>query len=153
MTQTITFTVMGEPFGKQRPRFMRNGHAYTPAETREHEELIRAAYIAYCGRCGIDINAPFFGANIPVYVAITAYFKIPKTATKAKRRMCASGEIKPTVKPDWDNIGKLVTDALNGLAYADDKQVCYAAVSKLYATDDIPRVEIEIQGEYIGVTP
>ena len=29
-------------------------------------------------------------------------------------------EISPTKKPDWDNIGKIVSDALNKFAYKDD---------------------------------
>lgn len=51
--------------------------------------------------------------------------------------------IRPTKKPDWDNIGKIVTDALNGVAYHDDAQIVDAQVRKFYSKD--PRVEIIIQ--------
>ena len=43
-------------------------------------------------------------------------------------------EIRPTVKPDWDNIGKLISDALNGVAYADDKDIVFGAVQKAYSS-------------------
>jgi Holliday junction resolvase RusA-like endonuclease len=51
-------------------------------------------------------------------------------------------EIRPTKKPDADNILKAVLDALNGLAYNDDSQIVSARIEKLYS--DNPRVEIVI---------
>ena len=33
-------------------------------------------------------------------------------------------------KPDWDNIGKLICDALNGVAYTDDAHVVMGGVQK-----------------------
>lgn len=32
-------------------------------------------------------------------------------------------------KPDWDNLGKLACDALNGIAFKDDSQVDMGAVT------------------------
>ena len=37
-------------------------------------------------------------------------------------------------KPDWDNIGKAVCDALNGVAYKDDSQASIGSVEKLPRT-------------------
>jgi Holliday junction resolvase RusA-like endonuclease len=48
----------------------------------------------------------------------------------------------PTKKPDADNILKLVADALNGLAYVDDKNIVTAHAHKVYS--DRPRLEINI---------
>jgi Holliday junction resolvase RusA-like endonuclease len=39
----------------------------------------------------------------------------------------------PEPKPDFDNIAKLVSDALNGIAYKDDSQICYGVVQKRWA--------------------
>ena len=50
--------------------------------------------------------------------------------------------IRPTRKPDFDNIGKVICDALNGIAYRDDAQIVDALVRKFYS--DIPRVIVEI---------
>nr|DAG40359.1 MAG TPA: Endodeoxyribonuclease RusA [Caudoviricetes sp.] len=68
--------------------------------------------------------------------------RIPKSATKAKRELMLTGKIRPTVKPDWDNLGKLVSDALNGIAYDDDKSVVDASVRKYYS--DRPRTQITV---------
>lgn len=125
------FTVPGEPFGKQRPKFGR-GRTYTPSETKAHEDHIRWLYRAAHG--------PFFQRP---EIHITACFAPPKTATKKAREAMLAGEIRPAVKPDWDNIGKLICDALNGFAYQDDKNVVKATVVKVYA--ERPRVEVRIR--------
>ena len=55
-----------------------------------------------------------------------------------------AGEIRPIKRPDWDNIGKLITDALiNNLAYHDDSQIVSCTVEKYYSEQ--PRVEVEIE--------
>jgi Holliday junction resolvase RusA-like endonuclease len=51
--------------------------------------------------------------------------------------------IRPTKKPDADNIAKIVCDALNGIAFLDDKQIVDARITKWYS--DTPRIEIIIQ--------
>ena len=51
-------------------------------------------------------------------------------------------EIRPTKKPDCDNIAKICLDALNGLAYVDDSQVVCLSVSKMYAKE--PKVVISL---------
>ena len=52
------------------------------------------------------------------------------------------GKERPTRKPDFDNIGKIICDALNGIAYRDDAQIVDALVRKFYS--DTPRVIVEI---------
>lgn len=123
----VTFTVPGPPRGKARPRVVRgrNGgiHAYTPEGTAAQERRVRAAYTAAGG--GLHGGAY-------IRLEIMAGFPVPESAPKAKRAAMLAGEIRPAKKPDWDNIGKLVADALNGLAYRDDAQVVEAYVAKRY---------------------
>ena len=68
---------------------------------------------------------------------------IPKSTPKCRRSAMLSGAIRPTKKPDWDNIGKLVCDALNGVAYDDDKCVCEAVVRKFYGCE--PRILVRLE--------
>ena len=106
----IDFSV---PFcaGKARPRFVR-GHAYKDARETMREEAIALAFGEAGGQC-----AP---KGMPVIVCITAQMA----------RKGHGGE--PfTVKPDADNIAKLVLDALNGKAWHDDSQVTAITVNKL----------------------
>lgn len=127
------FVVYGEPQGKARPRFTRGGRTYTPKKTVEYENSIRRAFQAAGGK----------HTEHPVSVAIVAEYKIPKAASKAKRGRMLSGEILPTKKPDTDNIAKAVCDALNGVAYEDDVQVCWLKVSKRYSDD--PKIEVTVR--------
>ena len=52
-------------------------------------------------------------------------------------------KIRPTKKPDWDNVGKVICDSLNGIAYRDDAQVVDSMVRKFYSED--PKVVVTIE--------
>ena len=107
--------------GKQRPRVLRSGHSYTPANTREAERMIAEAYrAASVAAYGEVVMA---AAHDPVALEVTTERPLPESRP---RRVESEPD---TYKPDWDNIGKL-TDALNGVAWADDAQVTAARVEK-----------------------
>lgn len=122
---SIKFMVYGKPQGKARPRFTRQVRAYTPKNTVDYEERIKQAYIAAGGTLISDTE--------PISICITACLK------RAKSNKMDS----PTLKPDADNIAKAVCDALNGIAYKDDKQIVSLTVLKVW-TDGIERVEVDI---------
>ena len=119
-----SFTVLGIQ-GKGRPRFASRGGyvtAYTPEKTRAYETTVLSAYKEAGG--GL--------IDGPVAVRLTAWQALPQRATKAQRAAAERGEIYPIRKPDLDNIIKIVLDALNGAAYADDTQVVQIDARKLY---------------------
>lgn len=128
----IRFSVPGEPVGKARPRFTKSGHAYTPAKTRVYESIVK-------GEASIAMRwkKQLTGA---ISLSVRAFFPIPKYFTRSIREKALSGELYHQKKPDWDNVGKIISDALNGVVYADDAIVARAEVVKLYS--DNPRVEI-----------
>lgn len=123
---TIQFEVIGNPFGKQRPRF-RTGckKPFTPSKTEAHENEIVWRYKEKYG-------CTKFPPAAPLGIRIIAYMPIPKSTAKYKLPDMISGKTRPTVTPDWDNIGKLVCDALNKVAYDDDRLICEAQVQKFY---------------------
>lgn len=123
----VSFTVEGKPQGKGRPRFARQGRfvrAYTPKNTASYEELIRWAFRTHQ-------NGFYADKGTEIYIYITAYYNVPKTATRRFKQDILAGA-KPTTKPDADNIAKVVCDALNGLAYYDDNQIVHMEISKEY---------------------
>lgn len=126
----MQFIVEGEAVPKSRPRFA-NGRAYTPKRTKDYEQKVREAY-----------TGDMYPAGIPLKMLITAYFAIPKSATVKASEEMIKGLIRPLKRPDADNIAKAICDALNGVAYADDKQIVRLTVAKYYSI--WPRVEIEI---------
>lgn len=129
----LEFTVKGEPQGKGRPRFTRIGKPYTPENTASYEEKVR---LAYWEQCGMEMAA----AGIPLTLEITAVFGVPERFSKAVRQKMLACEIRPTKRPDADNIAKIVADALNGVAWHDDSQVVSMAVSKVYGENPEVRV-------------
>lgn len=127
------FTIPGKPQGKARPRVRRDGHAYTPTQTAQYEEFVR-----FCWRCAGAVKLD--GA---IRALILARCPVPKRDSKKTQDAKIVGEIPCTIKPDCDNIAKIVLDALNGLAYDDDSQVTELEVHKLYG--DIGDVFVRLE--------
>lgn len=133
----ISFTVYGNPFGWQRAgQNHKTGAVYTQPKTKAWEQTIAYAYKALCG-------PRMFPTKTPLALTVYAYIPIPKSASETLRAQMLSGEVRPTVKPDGDNIAKLVADALNGIAYDDDKCIVDWLSRKFYSDD--PRTEITIE--------
>ncbi|MFY9134876.1 MAG: RusA family crossover junction endodeoxyribonuclease, partial [Bacillota bacterium] len=77
--------IPGKPLGKQRPRVLRTGIAYTPKETVNYETFVKMLYLEqHAGK------KPFTG---PVYLMISAYYQIPKSASKRRREAMARHHI------------------------------------------------------------
>ncbi len=128
----VKLIIPGEPVAKARPRVTRYG-TYTPEKTVNYETLIRELYIVG--------NHPKLEG--PLRMDIVAYFKIPKSASKVKRQGMIDGLIRPTKRPDIDNIYKAFADGLEGVAYDNDSQIVTGMIQKWYAED--PRVEVMIE--------
>lgn len=111
----INIIVPGKPVGKGRPRFNRNGRAYTPKDTHDHEALI-----AWHAKAAMNRRPPLEG---PVEARFR--FVLPD-----RRRR------------DIDNLLKLSLDAMNAIVYADDTQVHRVEATK--EVGDEPRTEITI---------
>jgi len=117
------------PHGKQRPRVVRRKTkkgiipiAITPDQTVSDEHLIR-----------FHVGQAWTGAPLdePLDVVICAYFDRPKSKPKKV--------LYPTGKPDWDNLGKLICDALNELLWRDDSVIVDGAVRKRYCDESHPQ--------------
>lgn len=80
---------------------------------------------------------------LPVRIVITAYFKIPSSASKRDKLAMLEGDRRPTKKPDIDNIVKAALDGLNGKAFTDDAQVVELRAFKFYSPQ--PRVEVMVE--------
>ena len=133
----VAFEVPGEPRGKGRPRFTRDGRPYTDSETRAYEDKI----VAYYRKALKAFRWPDTGF---VAVDVTAVYPIPKGTSKAAVAGMQAGRILPSRKPDIDNVLKVVLDALNGVAYKDDSRVVAVSARKLYGTE--PKLVIEMKG-------
>ena len=112
--------VEGKIIGKQRPRAnFRTGIIYTPSNTKKYERLIKS-----------KVTQKVDGA---IAIDLECHFKMPKWSNKKRKEMVG----KPTLKkPDIDNITKIYLDALNKVAYDDDKQVYQISATKVWDTEE-----------------
>ena len=134
----LKFTIRGEPKGKGRPKFSRQGNivrTYTPDTTANYENYVKMEYWNQCGQ-------RMFAKGVQLDMGLTAYFAIPASTSKKRQQLMRDKVIRPTKKPDMDNIIKIIADALNGIAYYDDSQIVDTAVRKFYS--DEPRVVVKI---------
>lgn len=127
----IWFTVPGEPRGWARAR-TQGARFFTDTKTRSEKQAV-AAWAIEAGARIIDG---------PVDVRLTAYLRIPKSASKKLRAAMLANIQRPTKKPDNDNLAKLALDALNGVCWHDDVQVVDLTVRKFWS--DEPRLVVEI---------
>lgn len=130
----ITFTIPGPAVGKGRPRATRQGRLYTPEKTVRYESLVALA--------AQEAMQDKWPTEYPIRITINIYCDIPQSWSQKKKNAALDGTIRPTGKPDWDNVGKAISDALNGIVYKDDKQIVWALVTKQYAL--APCVEVQV---------
>lgn len=126
--------IPGEPVAKARPRFnTKTGVAYTPKRTRSFETIVRE--VAY--------NKIVDVLTGPVRMEIVFCFPRPKNKIWKTKPMPREWKL---TRPDWDNLGKSVCDALNGIAYIDDSQIVDIRIRKyICAGDEKPHTEIVIE--------
>ena len=74
------------------------------------------------------------------------YFQIPISKPRRWRDQAVAGIVRPTTKPDADNLAKHLTDVMGQVGFwLDDRQVVELVVRKWYGVE--PRWEITLYGE------
>lgn len=121
---SFTATIFVSPVGKGRPRFTKQGRAYTPSKTVAAENAIKMWLV--------QMNPPRLEG--PLALHATFFLKRPKSVPKKR--------LYPNVRPDLDNYLKLILDAANGLLFEDDAQVVSATLLKAYG--DPERIELAL---------
>lgn len=135
----IQLTIPGKPIAKQRAKTVRNKYtgqvmSFTPKETVNYANLIKTIYINKYGQFKLE------GA---IKQTVNAYYPIPKSTSRKKRALMAEGKLRPTKRPDYDNIEKTFSDALESITFDNDNQIVSSRFDKWYSEN--PRVEIKIE--------
>jgi len=101
-----TFTVQGRPKPKERPRSLRaTGRTYTPKTTLEVQQKIAEQYAGPVFEGPVEIEVIFSPTETHVVIS-----DLPPDA-------------RSKLGGDLDNYLKLLGDALQGVAYKNDKQI------------------------------
>lgn len=139
----ITFTVPGQPMAQQRAGRKRVGafvRTFDPVQSASYKDTVRTCYAEARGRSTCTFKRVEDGA---VRLIIVARFERP--ASKCSKRAPKPEEWMEGGK-DGDNIAKIVQDALNHIAWKDDRQVADLQVRKyLCAQGAAPSVEVWIE--------
>lgn len=132
---SIVIELAGTPVAKGRPRFSRRtGTAYTPEKTRSYE-----AQLKFAAESVMQGRPPLQGA---LRVEVQAMMPVPASWSKKKTTAALTGEIRPTVRPDWENLAKTL-DALNQVVWRDDAQIVTGEIRKAYS--DRPRLIVKVE--------
>lgn len=139
----IQLTILGKPFSKQRHQTSIRGkgenaylHEWTPTATVNYEVLVRLAFMDKYP------NHIPWERNVPLVSVMRSFYAVPASMSKTQIPMALRGEVfRPRVN-DLDNCLKIVWDALNQIAFADDSQIAEAHAYKYYS--DKPRMELSL---------
>jgi Holliday junction resolvase RusA-like endonuclease len=112
------------PVAKARPRVTRKG-TFTPRRTELAQMEIRHWLHAN--------KAPKFEGALSM--GLVFHFLKPKSAPKKR--------VWPTVKPDADNLTKMVCDSCNGILYKDDSQIVRLFIEKRYSETEGIEITLE----------
>lgn len=130
-TLIAVLVVQGEPVAQPRQRHrVVSGKAapwvqnYTP--TKHPVNDFKAA-IRRAAKAEVSLHGPISG---PIRVDIVAVFPRQSAKVWKTRRM---PRYRHVTKPDRDNVEKAIYDALTGLVWRDDSQVCAGSVEKWHA--------------------
>lgn len=136
-TNEVYFVIPGQIVPKQSTRFSHGG-CYTSKRVKEYAQKVKDAYLSEN-----PIQPMLWPEREPIEMVINLYFAVPKSASKkAKDEMIVFG--RPTKVPDLDNCIKAICDALQGVAFNNDCQVCQITINKFWSTES--RVEMIIRG-------
>lgn len=128
----MNLTIYGKPQPKERPRVYK-GHGITPTRTKNYEAMIARAWAAeHPEQLSGDLR-----------VEIRFFMPTPISWSKQKKERAERGIIRPSVRPDIDNLVKIILDGLNGVAFMDDKQVVELTAAKYYSAE--PRTVILVE--------
>ena len=117
----IKFTVVLEPKAQKRARsrIVRQGeHAFNMVYKEKGQRLEEDKFIALLYQ-----HKPACPVSGPVVMGVKVYLPIPASKPKKFKAAAMAGEIRPTTKPDLDNLLKHLKDCCKGIFWQDDKQV------------------------------
>ena len=136
----IEFYIYGVPVPEGRARFTKTGRAYTPEKTRAWKKKVHLAALEVAMRA--ELLGPLSGA-----LRMTLDFSLPIPPSWSKRKQDqASGQfLRPTSKPDCDNLAKAVMDGCNEVLYFDDAQIVALSIRKRYGL--VPHVCVILDEE------
>lgn len=107
----------------------KTGIQYMPKHLKDYKEEIRRAAKAQWGARKILDDA--------LKVEVIFHLSRPASISVKKRKY-------PCVKPDLDNLEKILYDSMEGVIYINDSRIVTKTVSKWYSTQGMIEVKVKV---------
>jgi Holliday junction resolvase RusA-like endonuclease len=135
----IFFEIPGNIQAQERPKFStQNGHARAvdPIKSRDFKHFVKMVAAEHAPAALIETEIRLF---------VDIYRPMPKAISdsKKKRADAISGVLRPTKKPDLDNLVKGIKDGLSKVIWRDDAQIVEMTVRKFYSENPKAVVKID----------
>jgi crossover junction endodeoxyribonuclease RusA len=131
MDDSITFHVVGSPTSKGSFTRMPNG-AMLPAGTAKSRNA-KEQWRTDCRNAAMVAMGERMPSRLPIRLLVEFRLPCPKSIRKYQW-----GWLPHTTYPDIDKLLRALLDALTGIVWADDAQVCYQTGNKGYAWNGQP---------------
>lgn len=133
----MTFSIPIPPKAQKRDRIgSRAGHGFSYKDKGQKLEEDKMLALIY----QYKPLTPFTGQ---LSLRIDAYLPIPQSKPKRWRQEAEHGLIRPTTKPDADNLAKQIKDIMEEVFYTNDKLIVDLTVRKWYGLN--PRWVITLE--------
>tara|TARA_R110002020_G_scaffold38950_2_gene116579 strand:+ start:3996 stop:4427 length:432 start_codon:yes stop_codon:yes gene_type:complete len=130
----IELDIIGKPKAQQRHRHTKRGFVYDPSKS-DKEDILKQIYLK-------APKKPFEGA-ISLYVMFSMpYVKKHYRTGKYSKELKPNPPMSYLIKPDIDNMLKLIMDAGNNVLWKDDSQICRVHMEKVYAVNGGTRITV-----------
>ena len=139
----LVFKIRGNPLPLRRHRTSR-GFMYNPSATAQADlsNLVRHLIWPEEAHSNRTVATPLFGDEEQLLVSLAFCMKRPLSHFIGSKR--EEGRLKKTasnrvasIRTDVDNLAKFILDSLNGMVYADDKQVASIHATKYYDNEGL----------------
>ena len=123
----ILFEIPGNIQPQERPKFSTfGGHvrAVDPIKSRDFKQFVKMVAAEHAPAALIETEIRLF---------VDIYRPIPSSLSKKKKADAIAGILRPTKKPDLNNLVKGIKDGMSKVIWKDDAQIVEMTVRKFYS--------------------
>ena len=131
----ISFTIWGTPVTWKRVMRGKFGQSFNDGKMVSYQNRVIDLFRENTGFAWVKTKQP-------VMIELKAYFKVPQSFPKWKKRLAEKEALPYLSFPDADNLMKNIADALQDTAYDNDSCVTDILVRKRYSPN--PRAEVTV---------
>ena len=131
--KTIKFTIYLVPKGSPRPRHNSFTRSFYVSGAKDNHDIFMEAFE----------NTDIPVIETPCKFRCDSYLPIPSAMTTGEIILAEAGLIRPSIIPDWDNLGKSYSDMVQNALISNDALIIEGVSRKFFSLK--PRIEVCIE--------